>query len=193
MTKPTRLALYSYLVVTLLNCLSCTSSSALAQDERSRNEQSRQTWSKSTYGFGASLVFTNNPERFFAEWDTPSDHAPRLHIISAARRGTTATGLIIFSGCKADQQGNCDANVSFNVFRPDGAIYASLPNAELWKDKSSLAQGALQIGVAYLVFRIEHDDALGDYLVEAIVRDKVAEIELLLTQVIHVLPVESIP
>lgn len=194
MTDPARLTPYSFLVVMLLACLSSTPSAVLAQDEKNLIEGSGQTWSGSTRGFSASLVFTNKPDRFFKEWDSmPSEHAPSLHTISAARRGTTATGLIIFSGCKADQQGNCNATVSFKVFRPDGTIYANLPDAELWKGKSGLPQGSLQIGVTFLGFRIEPEDALGNYLIEAIVRDEISEIELLLTQVIHVLPAETTP
>ncbi|MRD73839.1 hypothetical protein GH865_11350 [Rhodocyclus tenuis] len=192
MINEAKLTPYSHLFVMLLACLSSTPSAVLAQDEKNLIEEPGPTWSGSTHGFSASLVFTNKPDRFFQEWESmPSEHAPRLHTISAARRGATATGLIIFSGCKVDQNGNCNATVSFKVFRPDGSIYANLPDAELWKGKPGPPQGALQIGVAFLGFRIELDDALGNYLIEAIVRDEISEIDLLLTQVIHVLPAEA--
>lgn len=180
--------------IIFLTGLISISGSALAQDQSALRNVPEQRWQDSAHGFSASLVITNKPEQFFMEWDnTPSERAPSIHTIDAARRGDTATGLIVFAGCKADKLGNCDAGVSFKVFRPDGSIYANLPEGELWKDKPALPEGTLQRGVAFLGFHIELDDPLGDYRIEAVVRDRFAGIELVLNRVLHVLPAEITP
>lgn len=166
------------------------SSQSFAQWQVGGMEVPDEPWRRSVNGFQAMLVVTNKPDAFFEAWNkSPSpDYKPEILTTSEARRGDTAVAVVFFTKCLADQSGNCNSEVDFKLLRPDGSVYAEYKGAELLKGRSGLPEGALQLGVANLRFRVEFDDPLGDYRIEAVVRDKFAGIEVPLVQVLKVLP-----
>lgn len=132
-----------------------------------------EPWRRSVNGFGAVLLLTNKPDAFFEEWSNPNaDYQPRITVTASARRLETITAIILFQHCKADPKGDCDTEVDFRVFRPDGSAYAEYKGVELWRGKQSPSADGMQLGLGHLGFKVEADDPLGDYRIEALVRDK---------------------
>lgn len=164
------------------------SSQSFAQWQVNGQEVPDEPWRRSVKRFQAMLIVTNKPDSFFQAWDkSPS---PQIFTTTEARRGETVMAVVIFTQCQVDQKGNCNSEVDFKLLRPDGSVYAEYKGAELLKGKSGLLDYALQLGVANLGFRVEPGDPLGDYKIEAVVRDKFAGIEVPLVQVLKVLPAE---
>lgn len=144
--------------------------------------------SRSVDGFGAMLLITDDPDAFFEAWNRPPspDYKPKIETTDKARRGDTVVGVVIFSGCMPNADGNCTSSVEFKVFRPDGSVYADLEKSELWTDKPVLPPNTLQVGVTTLGFIVEPDDPFGVYRVEAKVLDEVLGKGVTLVQTIEV-------
>lgn len=60
--------------------------------------------------------------------------------------------------------------MSFRVIQPDGKVYATTPDMEVWQNKNAPGT-ALALGVQYLRIRIEPHELRGRYTVNVEVRD----------------------
>jgi len=138
--------------------------------DRSGNPMSDEPDRKSIGEYGAWLVLTDKESQAFTNWDTPSEE---VYIPSTEKieKGKTLTALIVFSGCAADDNGNCNLLVKYNVLFPDGSVYADLPIQEAWIDKPVPVKRSLGLSVGYIQVVIEDDEPLGEYTVEATVVD----------------------
>jgi len=134
------------------------------------------------------LLITNDPDGFFEQWNRPQSpgYKPNMSTVSEAKRGDTVMAIILFSGCGADKTGNCNSQVDFKVYNPDGSLYSEYNNGELWSNKPAIPQGSMQVSVINLGFKIELDDQLGEYRIEAVVRDLNAKKRLKLKQTIRI-------
>lgn len=119
--------------------------------------------------FGAEIIFTTDAEALEKRWATPSD---TVHIdsVDKARINQPISAYIVFSGCKATATGKCDVTMSFRVIQPDGKVYATTPDMEVWQNKNAPGT-ALALGVQYLRIRIEPHELRGRYTVNVEVRD----------------------
>jgi hypothetical protein len=126
---------------------------------------------KSIGDYGAWLVLTDKESEAFSRWDTPSEG---IYINSTEKieRGKILTALIMFSGCGADKNGNCDLVVKFKIVQPDGKVYADLPYQEAWVGKPVPPNKSMGMSVGYIRVVIELGEPLGKYTVHANVRDK---------------------
>ena len=145
-------------------------------------------WMSSAEDFGAMLLITNDPDGFFEQWNKPPspDYKPNMSTVTEAKRGDIVMAIILFSGCSGDKTGNCNSQVDFKVYNPDGSLYAEHSNGELWSNKPTIPQGSMQVSISNLGFEIELDDQLGEYRIEAIVRDMNANKRLSLIQTIRI-------
>ncbi|MCU7852827.1 MAG: hypothetical protein KZQ80_11485 [Candidatus Thiodiazotropha sp. (ex Monitilora ramsayi)] len=145
-------------------------------------------WRSSSGDFGAMLMITNDPDGFFEEWNKPPspDYKPNMSTVSEAQRGDVVMAIILFSGCSADQVGDCNSQVDFKVYKPDGSLYSEHSNGELWSNKPAIPQGSMQVSVSNLGFKVELDDQLGEYRIEAVVRDMNAKKSLKLVQTFRI-------
>ena len=71
------------------------------------------------------------------------------------------------------------------VLRPDGSVYASYREVELWNAPPP-PRGSLQLGAGQMGFEIERDDPLGRYEIHADVHDRVANRRVSLVRVLTV-------
>lgn len=169
----------------------CGTSQAFGQWQLNGKDIGNESWRRSVNGFGAVLLLTNKPDDFFKEWSNPNaDYQPRINVTVSANRLETITAVILFQRCKADLKGDCDTEVDFRVLRPDGSVYAEYKGAKLLRGKQSSSVDGMQLGLEQLGFKIEADDPLGDYRIEAIVRDKLSATEVPLVQILTVKPTE---
>jgi len=60
--------------------------------------------------------------------------------------------------------------VRFRITQPDGKVYAEMPIQEAWVGKPAPAKLGMSVG--YIKLRIEPDELLGEYEINATVIDK---------------------
>jgi hypothetical protein len=132
-----------------------------------------------TGAFSAWLLLVDDEEEFFRRWEALS---PVANIETADRieRGQFITAFVIFGGCAKDSVGRCDVAVDFRIKNPDGTDYVFIPNQRAWDNYSGPEPGILVLSRAYLKIRIEPDEFLGEYRVEATLRDVNADRSILL-------------
>jgi hypothetical protein len=126
---------------------------------------------KSIGDYGAWLVLTDKESEAFSRWGTPSEGV-YINSTEKIERGKILTALIMFSGCGADKNGNCDLVVKFKIVQPDGKVYADLPYQEAWVGKPVPPNKSLGMSVGYIRVVIESGEPLGKYTVHANVRDR---------------------
>jgi hypothetical protein len=142
-------------------------------------------WAKTKGDFRAALFLSNDLQAFYEDWHRTGDPV-QLSVSREAHRGKPIEAVVIFSNCKADADGLCEATIDFRVLRPDGSVYGEFKEAELWLKKPPPVKDGLQIGVRTLGIRIEPTDPDGTYRVEALVRDKVRGAALPLFEIFRV-------
>jgi len=128
---------------------------------------------KSVGEFGGNLLVVEDPRAFVEEWQKPE--TPKINPAKEAKRGDRLGAFVLFAGCKPDAQGNCNSEVDYAVYKPDGSLYAERKAQPLWKEKAP-PPPIIQLSSAILVIRLEKDDPLGDYVVRAKVSDLNAQI-----------------
>jgi hypothetical protein len=138
-------------------------------------------WSKHQHRFGAMLLLSAQPEIFLEAWAQPTEGVP-IQTADTVPRGVPVVAFVLFTGCEPDDQGLCNASVDITVLRPDGSVYSRFEDADLWKMKPAIAEGALELAADYVGVVIEPDDPLGRYTFRVTVRDLNAGITLDLEQ-----------
>ena len=128
---------------------------------------------KSAGDFGAMLVFTDRPEEFLAAWERAGAAAP-VPAAETVARGKRLVGFIVFTGCAADARGNCNAVVTFKLFKPDGSSYGDGDRGELWSGKPAPRKNQLQLSVGGMAFVLDPGDPLGRYTMIADIEDLVS-------------------
>ena len=125
---------------------------------------------KSKGDFGAHLVLVGDEEELFRSWDIPSDPV-YLKTIDSVKINDFITAVVIFSGCKADKNGNCNVTMKFRVVQPDNKDYTKTPPMEVWVNKPAPTGYSLQLSVDYLKIQIEPGEQLGKYIIYTQVTD----------------------
>src|SRR5687768_423944 len=72
-------------------------------------------------GFGVMLLLTPDHEGFLRAWAGPTP--PHLVTTNEADRNQPVSGMVIFRGCRAGANGNCNVTAEFVILRPDGLPY----------------------------------------------------------------------
>ena len=88
--------------------------------------------------------------------------------------GFSKDGAQVFSGCSPNGAGHCDVTVRFNVYQPNGKVFATTPPMEVWQYKPAPPAQRPQLSVEYLKLTVEPHDPLGKYTVSASVKDHVS-------------------
>jgi len=127
-------------------------------------------WSKSDNGFSASLVLSDVPNDVLRSWAT-ADVAVPVRTAHTIPRGVPIVAFVFFSGCRADVNGLCNASADFTILRPDGTVYESFIDRDLWKRKPAPPEGTLRLSAEYVGAVIEAGDPLGKYQVRVSVHD----------------------
>lgn len=136
-------------------------------------------------GFGVMLLLTPDREGFLRAWAGPTP--PQLPTTSGAARNERVFAAIIFRGCRAGTDGNCNVTADFAIRRPDGTPYGETMHGPIW-DRAPAPGSNLLLGMTMAGLEVEPQDPLGDYLIRAIVTDHVAGISLEVEQPLTVGP-----
>lgn len=122
--------------------------------------------------FTAELLLTNKPGTLFMRWEQGEKVA--LPNVETARRGERMAAVVLFSGCGRDAQGHCDVRMDMVVLDPAGKTYGESKDTEVWVGRAAPAAGEKQLGVGYLMIRIEPKDPPGQYRITARVSDRIS-------------------
>lgn len=122
-------------------------------------------------GFGAVMVVTSDHDGFWRAWEGPTP--PHITTTSEVRRDQPVHAMVLFSGCRAAADGNCDVTIEATVTGPGGKPYGDTFKVKAWGGPPA-PQYNLQASHANLAFVLEAQDELGTYTVKAIVTDQVA-------------------
>jgi hypothetical protein len=141
-----------------------------------------------------SLVLTDQGHQLFQTWDSNPEHftIPGLKG-DKARRGLFLTATILFAGCAPDENGMCNATVTYIAYDPKGGVYGQLKDGELWIGKKAPEPAFSQLSAEYLGLVIEPKDPAGRYLIRATVTDHVARTTIEVARSFTVDPVPPAP
>lgn len=123
-------------------------------------------------GLTADLLVTNQPGTVFSRWREGQRLEPSS--VKTARRGEPVAALVLFSGCQANKQGQCDVRMSMLVEDPAGKVYGESKDSEVWVGKAPPPPGTRQLGVGYMMVLIEPKDPPGKYRIKAHITDHIA-------------------
>ena len=126
-------------------------------------------WSKASNGFGAQLIVVGDPKAFLEMWNKPEQ--PDIKVADSVVRGQQFGGFILFAGCKAGSDGNCNTTVDFSILGPDGKVMARRLNQVVYSE-AELDRKTTYLGKAILGMRLSDASSLGRYTIIATVSDK---------------------
>lgn len=132
-------------------------------------------------GFGVLMLVTDDPQGFIRAWAGPTP--PNVSTTEKVTVGKSVETMLIFSGCRAAEDGNCDVSAEMSIIGPDGKPYGETLRGPIWKGPP-MPQYVLQLGESGAGFRLEPQDKLGFYTLRAKVTDQVAGTTLMVEQTI---------
>ena len=88
---------------------------------------------KSSRGFGAMLMLSDDPEQFLKDWNRPTAKVG-IKTSEAATRGKPFAAFIIFMGCDNDEKGHADVVADLTLVGPDGKVLAEQKNVQIWQN-----------------------------------------------------------
>lgn len=128
---------------------------------------------KSDKGFGAQLLITDDKD-YLEKWQTPTEGF-YLHTVNSAVRGEPVFILIIFANPGVDEKGLCDIVADLKVTRPDGTVSSDRKDSDCWRNMPPPPAGNIQMAKTSLGIVIEEGDPAGRWKIEAVVKDRVKD------------------
>ena len=126
---------------------------------------------KQAGSFGAHLLTVSKPNEFIQMWiSTPPGHSPKIPLVESTSRDEPVGIIVLFAGCAENSERRCNAKVDFVVYRPDGLVYTSQKDQDLWIAEAP-PKGNVQLGRAILTIDFRDNDPSGEYRIVANVRD----------------------
>ncbi|MEA3452263.1 MAG: hypothetical protein U9Q83_10230 [Bacteroidota bacterium] len=128
---------------------------------------------KISKNLAVQLWLTDKESELLKNWNTPSKgvEIPTTNKIKIYK---TLTAFIIFKGCKTDSKGNCNLTMDITVYQPDGKLYVTYLNKEVWKNRPTPPNNSLGLSVDLLRFIMEPDEQMGIYKIDVILTDHFA-------------------
>jgi hypothetical protein len=120
----------------------------------------------------AEMLITNQPGALFMRWQQGDKGL--LPNVQTARRGEPMAAVVLFSACGSDAKGNGNVTMDMTVLDPSGKVYGEMKGTEVWVGKVAPSAGETQLGVGYMMIRIEAKDAPGQYRIKAHITDHVS-------------------
>ena len=142
-------------------CLLC-SSLVLGSREAHNSVIPMPDASKVKNGFSAILLLSDEPDEVLRSWASRDAVVP-VHTADTIARGVPIVAFVFFWGCQPDELGLCNASADFTILKPDGSVYDSFSDRDLWKGKPSPPDGTFRLAAEYVGVVIEPQDPLGRY------------------------------
>lgn len=139
-------------------------------------------------GFGVQMLVTDDYEGFWKAWEGPTP--PRVSITSRTERGKPVMAMLIFTGCKAGADGNCNVSADYTITAPNGAPYGEPKSGPVWRLPPAPGYN-LQLSEGAIGLEVESGEMLGAYTLKATVTDHIASLTLTVEAKVDV--VEAMP
>ncbi len=136
---------------------------------------------KSKDGFGAQLWVIND-DSFIEKWNKPEP--PTVPVARTAKRNKPVFIIFFFINAGMDEKSQTDVFADVTITGPDGKVIGVFKDIELWQGRNETPENNIQLGVNQLDLTIEDTDLLGPYTIEAVVKDRVQNIQLNLKTVL---------
>jgi hypothetical protein len=130
---------------------------------------------KSKGGFGAQLWIVND-ESFFDNWKKPE--TPHVPVTKRAERDKPVFIIIFFINPGLDGNSGADVVADVTITAPNGAVYGDFKDVKIWQGRYRTPANDIQLGMAHLGLTIEDTDLLGQYKIEAVVKDRIKNVNL---------------
>jgi hypothetical protein len=134
---------------------------------------SSNEWHKSAGEFEATMVITDKYQDFLEAWQKPAspNYRPNISTTETAVRGQTVRVILLLVNCTQNESGNCNTRVDFKITKPDGSVYDTYKDNELWQGKQP-PKDLIILSNSSLGFNVEQDDPYGVYQISATIRDE---------------------
>lgn len=168
-------------IIPITTLLLAISANASGQWREIGNFAQDKPWSKTEGGFHATFVFTDSPNELLTAREKL---APRFHLkeTSIAMRGVPISGIVYFTGCVPNAEGNCELFARFRIRTPEGKPWGPPIDADLWVESPPPGRGKLQLSHGNLGVVIDPEDMLGLYAVTVEIFDRVSKKNMILEQ-----------
>ena len=143
---------------------------------------------KSHGAFCAELLLISDPE-FFERWDRPS-HVFEFHSVDRVERGSSFVAIVAFANPSLDAERNPTLTLDMRIIKPDGGVKGGMQGEDAWNGPPLPGdfRNRLELTTKYIMYRVEDDDPLGSYRVEATLTDDPSNTSLSMTRTITITP-----
>ena len=141
-------------------------------------------------GLGLQMMITADYDGFWKAWEGPTP--PHLSVTDRVERGRPVNAMLIFSGCKAGADGNCNVTALYNITAPDGTPYGEPQSAIVWRLLPAPGYN-LQLSEGSIGMVVEPGEQLGRYVLKATVTDHVAGTVLTVEAPVEVVEAGTMP
>lgn len=124
--------------------------------------------------FSGRLIVTDKARELFERWESGNMAGFKIESVDIAPRGRFLAGIVMFKNCEGNDNGNCQAQVDYTLYDPNGDVYGQLNDGDLWMRKPQPRRDHSQLAVQYLGIIIEPHDPPGTYRLKAEIRDQVS-------------------
>lgn len=133
---------------------------------------------KSKDGFSAQLWVIRDFDNFFKQWNSPE--TPYANLANHVKRNERISTLLVFMNPGINEKNQCDVVYDIVITAPDRTtVVMKQKDLNAWQDGIPAPQpDMLQVSPRNLVVKFEDNDPVGKYTVDAIVKDKVKNIEI---------------
>ena len=123
-------------------------------------------------GLSGHLIITDESQQLFAGWTAEPARRYSAWSVERTARDKALAGVMLFSGCRADAEGNCWASVTYVLYDPRGRIHGRIESAELWRGRA--APERPELAADYMAIVVKPEDPSGTYRMEAEVTDLIS-------------------
>ena len=120
--------------------------------------------------FGGKLMIVDDIAAFWRAWEGPTP--PHIETVSTMTRAAPVFAVLVFHGCAAGPDGNCDVAVTFSVTAPDGSASDEPVNGIALKGPPAPGMNLLASEGSF-GFALEPEDKYGRYTLRATLTDRV--------------------
>ena len=124
--------------------------------------------------FNVIQIATVDVPSFQAAWANRGAQVS-LPTSGTVQRNQPIGTFIIFTGCQEDARGNCNVYTDFEIYDPDGEVYARHAAQPQWLGPPDV-DGRIMLGVSGVSLVVEKGEKLGTYRLRSFTVDKVANV-----------------
>jgi hypothetical protein len=104
-----------------------------------------QEWRATDGDFTAMMFLSDKPEEVYSAWNDGPANKVKVSALPSISNGKAFEAIVIFSGCAADKNRNCNVVANWKIETLDGQNLGEVKEAPLWVNRKAPISGQLQI------------------------------------------------